>query len=334
MCRHSVIVSASLHHRYGLSLAVRATFASTTPGQREYSDTVTFAHGRMESKITHVIENLEASSDSNGCLSQANRNGLDSLGALLKELIPYINDNSVSEKSPLSSFVALQDSFQYNLTASLLNVYKVSAPGSPGSENHILKANTLLQGLLLLHPASRKLFSRRENMNLILSPLRKANNPSINLSISLISTLVHILLKNLGNFRMFEKCGGCTTVIEHLNLLALEQQNEQQHQRISDGSASPATQHDDDNPISNSTTLSFHTAMSNETIKLRASQQQDLNFKLIEFLIFYLVDEKEVNFDDDTSASKLSIGSKTDLFRDQFPEIDSLVENLNELKNV
>ena len=292
----------------------------------------------MEAKITHVIENFEAASDSNGRLSQANRNGLDSLEALLRELIPYINDNSVSEKSPLSSFIALQDSFQYNLTALLLNIYRVSAPGSPGLESQILKANTLLQGLLLLHPASRKLFSRRENMNLILVPLRKANDPSINLSISLISTLVHILLKNLGNFRMFEKCGGCTTVIEHLNLLALEQQNEQQQQQQQQQqqglSSGIAAQNDDDNPISNLTTLSFHTAMSNDTIKLKASQQQDLNFKLIEFLIFYLVDEKEVNFDDDTNASQLSIALKTDLFRNQFPEIDLLVENLNELKNV
>lgn len=250
-----------------------------------------------ETAISSIIEDIESSTKFTEQISA----GLKALDALLQLLVPCIADD---KDCRLQHFKTLQDNFEYNLTSLLLNAYKsLEDSPAPDKEASLLLCNRLLQGLLLIHPPSRKLFSRKDNMNLILHFIQTpTNRSSIAVQISFISTLIHILLKNLNNFRTFESCHGCSIVIEKLNLLAL-------------------TEPEAATPDSASTT---HT---------KKKDQQVLNFKLIEFLIFYLVDENEVNFDYNVEP-KLSVSAKTDLFRDLFPEIDSLVENLNDLKNL
>lgn len=57
--------------------------------------------------------------------------------------------------------------------------------------------------------------------------------------------------------------------------------------------------------------------------------QQNLHFKVIEFLIFYLTEEKDLQ--DQASVPTLTVAQKADLFRPEFPEIEDLIENLNDL---
>lgn len=59
--------------------------------------------------------------------------------------------------------------------------------------------------------------------------------------------------------------------------------------------------------------------------------QQNLHFKVIEFLIFYLTDEAELQ---DQSVPVLSVEEKADLFRPDFPAIEELIDNLNDLTSL
>ncbi|CAK7890896.1 hypothetical protein CAAN3_01S02652 [[Candida] anglica] len=278
-----------------------------------------------EEGLLDIIESLEAPYETSSIsrkieLSSRNKQGIEQLDKLLGSLVPYLQKqqkvgSTIDPESPLVRFIALQDSFEYNVTSSLLQIYKTLSKQEQSSNNPettqiLLTCNRLLQGLLLIHPPSRKLFSRKENMKLILHFINEQEqsenqSTSFNVIISFISTLVHILLKNLNNFRTFESCDGCPIVIQKLNLQELSSPNKK---------------------------ATVGGVMSSNLIK----NQQDLNFKLIEFLLFYLVDENEVNFDYSTisSAKKLSVTEKAELFRDVFPGIDALVENLDDLKNL
>lgn len=271
----------------------------------------------MDRKIALIVENLEAADG--GAAEDA---GLSALDALLRSLVPYVEPAPAErDAAPLRQFGLLQDTFDHNLTAALLHVYRrlAAAPRTAAAEAELLRCNRLLQGLLLLHPPSRNLFARRANMALILAFLRPAPAlpaptppaalpaptppaapavatptppfPTATAAALLVLTLIHILLKNLHNFRTFEQCDGCALVISHLNLVALAA-----------GTAAGA-----------------------------ADTQQLLNFKLIEFLVFYLVDESH-NFA--PGAQTRLVAAKIDLFRGAFPEIGLLVDNLADLKNI
>jgi hypothetical protein len=274
----------------------------------------------MDRKIALIVEDLEAADG-----GAAEDTGLSALDALLRSLVPYVEPAAAErDAAPLRQFCQLQDTFDHNLTAALLHVYRrlAAAPRSAAAEAELLQCNRLLQGLLLLHPPSRNLFARRANMALILAFLRPTPAqpapaqpaptpptppaasaapavapltppfPTATAAALLVLTLIHILLKNLPNFRTFEQCDGCALVISHLNLVALARA----------GAAAGA-----------------------------ADTQQLLNFKLIEFLVFYLVDESQ-NFA--PGAQTRLVAAKIDLFRGAFPEIGLLVENLADLKNM
>lgn len=248
----------------------------------------------MEDTILEIIDHLDSTHIDD--LIQ----GIVKLDEVLSLLLPYITASRKNPQVPrnvkLANFISLQDNFQYNIPSHLIQFYKVIWDDIGRVDiNIILTCNRLLQGLLLLHPESRKIFNRLNNMNTMLNFVRitdggddKPHLP-IEVTISFISTLIHILLKDLTNFRVFEENNGCSIVIKKLQL-------------------SSFPPHKDSQP----------------------SKQQELNFKVIEFLIFYLIDENEI-----TSTSKRrTTQEKSELFRPDFPEIDSLVESLNDLKNI
>ncbi|ODV80505.1 cell division control 14, SIN component [Suhomyces tanzawaensis NRRL Y-17324] len=230
--------------------------------------------------------------------------GIDQLDLLLSQLLPQIvamhkrgtvtsTNSGIPDSKSLATFVALQDNFQYNLAHYLINFYKFLAKDPREVDpKAILTCNRLLQGLLLIHPSLRKLFSRLSNMRLLLV-LVDQGTFSIQITISFISTLIHILLKDLKNFRIFEDNGGCSILIRKFKLASF-----------------------DELPKSNS--------------NIKVYTQQNLNFKIIEFLIFYLVDE--TNFK--STITPKTVAEKSALFKADFPEIDSLIENLNELNNL
>ena len=117
----------------------------------------------------------------------------------------------------LIQFQILQDNFQYNLLQYLLPIYDKYEL----TLNDYLLSNQIIQGILLIHPNSKRIFSiNHHNMKIILDLLDGCNNTNNNnnnkdsandnmkLSISLISTLIHILLKNYDNYRIFEDLNG------------------------------------------------------------------------------------------------------------------------------
>lgn len=217
---------------------------------------------------SHIVDLLEDPT------SQAE--GLHLLDTLLTELVPdIVTWRKTLDMSPkLQRLLRSQDSFETNLTQALLEVYTTH------DESLLLTANRLLQGLLLLHPELRNIFSRQKNMRLIIESL--ALSKLVELDVSIVSLLIHILLKKESNFRVFEKNDGCGTIIKKLKL---------------------------DNALT-------------KTVGNGPLTQQDLNFKVIEFLVFY--------FEEDG----LLLEEKVAFFREDFDGIDELVESLDELKNL
>lgn len=220
-------------------------------------------------------------------------NGVNEVDQLLRSLASSIQKlhTSGSMDSRLASFVSLQDNFQYNLSSALLSAYRdiLQASDSPRIET-ILKINTCLMGLLLVHPESRNIFGKKANMLVILGFLDPDNEwYLLEICASFVSLLIHILLFNLRNMRVFEACGGCLTII-HL--------------------------------------LQYSPAESKE-LDTQAALQQNLHFKVVEFLIFYMTDEKE--FGDSGGVPMRSVAEKASFIKPDFPAIEDLIDTLNDL---
>ncbi|KAI3405715.1 hypothetical protein KGF56_001321 [Candida oxycetoniae] len=189
----------------------------------------------------------------------------------------------------VENFVQLQNNPAYNIASYLVRIYDCNL-----SDSNLILLNRMLQGCLLLHHSSRSNFNHGRNMKRILTKLDEHRDiPAI---ISVISTLIHILLKNYENYRSFETNGGCTKLIQHLKLNSID---EIPQQKPKNSTMSPSL----------------------------ISNQQKLNFKIIEFLMLYMIEETN-------NKNGKSVEEKARLFKQDFPEIDLLVENLNELSKL
>lgn len=121
--------------------------------------------------------------------------------------------------SRLAALITLQDSFQYNIAAALLQSYEFLSLNLAFDPECLLTANQCMCGLLLIHPSLRKLFERENNMALILLFLSKETalkQPHV--CISALSLLVHVLVKSAPNLRVFEKLSGCKSVSQHIQV--------------------------------------------------------------------------------------------------------------------
>jgi hypothetical protein len=83
-------------------------------------------------------------------------------------------------------------------------------PGTSENDIVILSALELLQGMLLLHPPSRSLFSREIYLNILLDLLDSANPPALQSQAILV--LMTVLLECPRNARTFEDMDGLVTV--------------------------------------------------------------------------------------------------------------------------
>lgn len=185
----------------------------------------------------------------------------------------------------LTAFLRSQNGVNENLAAALLSILpRLSRSAKPEICAVIVLANHLLLGILLVHDELRRLFGRMSNMKAVLHFLEE-DGYQLDVSISCISLLIHILLKDLKNMRTFEACGGGHTVLRHL------------HQELAD--------------------LDDH--------------HQKLHFKVIELLVLYLTNEKEIQRSSDSDVGRLSTLEKAALLRPDFPGIDSLVASINDL---
>ncbi|KAL6863904.1 cell division protein Cdc14 [Trichoderma novae-zelandiae] len=109
-------------------------------------------------------------------------------------------------------FFKLQEGFEWNVAMRLVGTLdRLMAKGSDGQNDLlILSALDLIQGVMLLHPPSKALFAREQNMNLLLDLLEPYNCPAIQ-SATLL-TLVVALIDTPNNTRTFEGLDGLLTV--------------------------------------------------------------------------------------------------------------------------
>ncbi|KAJ6440342.1 LOW QUALITY PROTEIN: cell division protein Cdc14 [Purpureocillium lavendulum] len=118
----------------------------------------------------------------------------------------------LSRDPAFREFFKLQEGFEWNVAMRLIGTLdRLMAKGSDGQNDLlILSALDLIQGVLLLHPPSKSLFAREQNMNLLLDLLEPFNCPAIQ-SATLL-TLVVALIDAPTNTRTFEALDGLLTV--------------------------------------------------------------------------------------------------------------------------
>ncbi|KAI5861273.1 cell division control 14, SIN component [Durotheca rogersii] len=109
-------------------------------------------------------------------------------------------------------FFKLQEGFEWNVALRLVNTLdRLLARGADGSNDLlILSALDLVQGVMLLHPPSKALFSREMYMNLLLDLLEPDFCPAI--QSATVVTLVTALVGAPRNTRTFEALDGLLTV--------------------------------------------------------------------------------------------------------------------------
>ncbi|KAJ4309464.1 hypothetical protein N0V84_011492 [Fusarium piperis] len=118
----------------------------------------------------------------------------------------------LSQDPAFREFFKLQEGFEWNVAMRLIGTLdRLMAKGSDGQNDLlILNALDLIQGALLLHPPSKSLFAREQNMNLLLDLLEPFNCPAIQCATLL--TLVTALLDTPRNTRTFEGLDGLLTI--------------------------------------------------------------------------------------------------------------------------
>ncbi|GKT52597.1 cell division control protein 14 [Colletotrichum spaethianum] len=118
----------------------------------------------------------------------------------------------LSDDPAFREFFKLQEGFEWNVALRLINTLdRLMGKGTDGQNDLlILSSLDLIQGVLLLHPPSKALFSREQNMNLLLDLLEPVNCPAIQ-SATLL-TLVTALIDTPTNTRAFEALDGLLTV--------------------------------------------------------------------------------------------------------------------------
>ncbi|KAH6690551.1 cell division control protein [Plectosphaerella plurivora] len=109
-------------------------------------------------------------------------------------------------------FFKLQEGFQWNVALRLINTLDRLMAKSADGQNDLLILSALdtIQGVLLLHPPSKTLFSREQYMNLLLDLLEPVNCPAIQSATLLV--LVAALIDTPANTRTFEALDGLLTV--------------------------------------------------------------------------------------------------------------------------
>lgn len=86
--------------------------------------------------------------------------------------------SQLSQDPAFREFFKLQEGFEWNVGLRLIGTLdRLMAKGGDGQNDLlILSALDLIQGLLLLHPPSKSLFQREQNMNVSLIRQRKSRN--------------------------------------------------------------------------------------------------------------------------------------------------------------
>ncbi|KAI1380755.1 cell division control 14, SIN component [Hypoxylon crocopeplum] len=118
----------------------------------------------------------------------------------------------ITDDPAFYEFFKLQEGFEWNVAMRLVSTLdRLLARGADGSNDLlILSALDLVQGVMLLHPPSKALFSRETHMNLLLDLLEPDFCPAI--QSATVVTLVTALIDAPRNTRTFENLDGLLTV--------------------------------------------------------------------------------------------------------------------------
>ncbi|RDW81972.1 hypothetical protein BP6252_03084 [Coleophoma cylindrospora] len=129
-----------------------------------------------------------------------------------KEPPPRKELGELGQDPAFREFFKLQEGFEWNVALRLVNCLDRLMGRSNDGANDLLILSTLdlIQGILLLHPPSRSLFSRELYMNHILDLMEPVNCPAIQSATTL--TLVCALIDTPQNTRTFENLDGLLTV--------------------------------------------------------------------------------------------------------------------------
>ena len=119
---------------------------------------VASGHGRRASVISNPYDENNPDGDDGDGAGQATAR---------KDLTELSFDPAFRE------FFKLQEGFEWNVATRLISTLdRLMAKGSDGSNDILmLSALDLIQGVLLLHPPSKTLFAREQNMNASISPV-------------------------------------------------------------------------------------------------------------------------------------------------------------------
>jgi hypothetical protein len=149
------------------------------------------------------------------CLSTSPKSSAEKQCSVIdpgKEPPPRKQLSELKDDPAFREFFKLQEGFEWNVALRLTNCLDRLLGKSNDGQNDLLILSTLdlIQGILLLHPPSRSLFSRELYMNHLLDLLEPVNCPAIQ-SATLL-TLVCALIDTPQNTRTFEALDGLLTV--------------------------------------------------------------------------------------------------------------------------
>ncbi|KAK3989293.1 cell division protein Cdc14 [Cladorrhinum sp. PSN332] len=169
-------------------------------------DNLSSFDGSKIKKGLKQVEGLLAQICLSGPSSSNHRSSQSQLQSQRKGLSDLAPDPAFRE------FFKLQEGFEWNVAQRLLTTldWLVVRGGDGHYDLLIVNALDLIQGVLLLHPPSKILFSRSVHMNLLLDLLEPINCPAI--QSATIITLVVALLDVPQNMRVFEQLDGLLTI--------------------------------------------------------------------------------------------------------------------------
>ncbi|KAF7892345.1 uncharacterized protein EAF01_010425 [Botrytis porri] len=149
------------------------------------------------------------------CLSNSPRSNVDKRRSVIdpgKEPPPRKALSELPNDAAFREFFRLQEGFEWNVAMRLVTCLdRLMGKTNDGqSDLLIIQTLELIQGVLLLHPPSRSLFSRELYMNHLLDLLEPVNCPAIQ-SATLL-TLVCSLIDTPKNTRTFETLDGLLTI--------------------------------------------------------------------------------------------------------------------------
>ncbi|CAD6447299.1 657ba005-fde2-4794-a774-89cfe5b9c3f3 [Sclerotinia trifoliorum] len=149
------------------------------------------------------------------CLSNSSKSNVDKRRSVIdpgKEPPPRKPLNELPNDAAFREFFRLQEGFEWNVAMRLVTCLdRLMGKSNDGqSDMLIIQTLELIQGVLLLHPPSRSLFSRELYMNHLLDLLEPVNCPAIQ-SATLL-TLVCSLIETPKNTRTFETLDGLLTI--------------------------------------------------------------------------------------------------------------------------